>query len=315
MTDLIHGSIVSYQAEDIHGTGTYGTLITGTSLPVMVWPGLVESFDIGVEETYDETQYLAAHGDTSRLENTRNVITGEELAFSMSVYPQKTQHWNLIPFITGSTSGFSDTPDSLSFIKELNSKFTVYTGVMVDAYKVDIPERGKIKQTISGFAGHQVAPSVTDPLAAGSGTHASENATDQLVWNDVVELKMDATATPSTAIDHCVGDISFGFTSEIAKKTHPESTLTTKICGVEVMSRKMEVSLTLTYVDQTFISLVTAGTKQNIKLKIGTTPDATTFVFTGLLWPKYIAKAEPNDLIGDVITSVVDQHAFTYSTA
>jgi hypothetical protein len=315
MTDLIHGSIVSYQAEDIHSGGTYGTLVTGTGLPVMVWPGLVESFDIGVEQTYEETQYLAAHGDTSRLENVRNVIIGEELPFSMSVYPQKTQQWNLIPFIVGGAAGFSDTPDSLSFIKELNSKFTVYTGVMFESYKVDIPEHGKIKQTISGFAGHQVAPSVTDPLTAGSGTHASENVSTQLVWNDVVELKMDANATPSTAIDHCVGDISFGFTSEIAKIKHPESTLTTKICGVEVLSRKMEVSLTLTYVDQTFISLVTAGTKQNIKLKIGTTPDATTYIFTGLLWPKYIAKAEPNDLIGDTLTAVVDQPAFTYSTA
>ena len=315
MTDLIHGSIVSYQAEDIHGAGTYGTLVTGASLPVMVWPGLVESFDVGVEETYDETTHLGAHGDTSRLENIRNVITGEELPFSMSVFPQKTQHWNLIPFIAGGAAGFSDTPDSLSFIKELNSKFTTYTGIMFESYKVDIPERGKIKQTISGFAGHQVAPSVTDPLTAGTGTHASELATGQLVWNDVVELKMDANATPSTAIDHCIGDISFGFTSEIAKRTHPESALTTKICGVEVMSRKMEVSLTLTYVDQTFLTLVTAGTKQNIKLKIGTTPDATTFIFTGLLWPKYIAKAEPNDLIGDTITAVVDQPAFTYSTA
>jgi hypothetical protein len=263
---------------------------------------------------YDETQYLAAHGDTSRLENIRNVITGEELPFSMVVHPQKTQHWNLMPFITGSDTGFSDTVDSLSFIKELDSKFTTYTGIMFESYKVDIPERGKIKQTISGFAGHQVAPSVTDPLTAGGGTPASENTTDQLVWNDVVELKMDANDTPSTAIDHCVGDISFGFTSEIAKASHPESTLTTKICGVAVTSRKMELSLSLTYVDQTFITLVTAGTPQNIKLKIGTTPDATTFIFKGLLWPKYIAKAEPNDLIGDTVTAVIDQPAFTYST-
>lgn len=311
MTDLIHGSIASYQAEDIHGSGTYGTLVTDVTNPVMIWPGLVESFDVGVEENYDETNYLAAHGDTSRLENTRNVITGEELPFSMSVYPQKTQHWSLLPFITGSASGFSDTPDSLSFVKELNSKFTAYTGIMFESYKCDIPERGKIKQTISGFAGHQVAPSVVDPVK----THATELTTDQLVWNDVVALKMDATATPSTAISHCVGDISFGFSSTIAKKTHPESSLTTKICGVEVMSRKMEVSLTLTYVDQTFISLVTAGTKQNVLMTVGTTPDATTFTFKGLLWPKYIAKAEPNDLIGDTITAVTDQPAFTYTTA
>ena len=87
------------------------------------------------------------------------------------------------------------------------------------------------------------------------------------------------------------------------------------MCGVKVVKRMMELSLTLTYENQDFVTLVTGATKQNVLLTIGTTPNATTFTMKGLLWPKYVAKAEPNDLIGDTITAVVDQPSFTYVTA
>lgn len=316
--DLIHGSIVSVQAEDFIGSGTYGTLVAAAgppATPAMLWPGMTESFNIDVEENYDETQHLGANTDTSLLENVRNTKVYEELPFSTVIYPQKTQDWSLLPFIVGGAAAFSDSVDSTSWIKELDSKFTTFTGIMFESLKIDIPERGKVKQTISGFAGHQTAPSATDPLAATSGTHATENTSDILAWADIASIKMDATDTPGTAIDHCIGDISIGFTSEVIKRYHPESTLSTKICGVKVVKRTMELSLTLTYENQEFISLVTGATKQNFLLTIGTTPNATTFTMKGLLWPKYVAKAEPNELIGDTVTAVVDQPSFTYVTA
>ena len=311
MTDLIHGNIVSYQAEDIYGDGEYGVLVDDVTTPLMLWPGLTKSFLVGVEEAYDETQHLGAHGDTSLLANVRNMKMREELPFSAEIVPQKTLHWPLLQFIVGGTGAFSDEVDSTSWIKELDSKFSVFTGIMLESLKVDIPEQGIAKQSLSGFGGHQIAPSIVDPVV----THATANTSDPVTWNDITSIKMDATATPSTVITHCIGDISFGWTSTIAKRKHPESSLSTKMCGVRVMERKMEVSLTLTYVDQTFISLVTAGTSQNIQLKIGTTPNETTFTFKGLRWPKYIAKAEPNDIIGDTITALTDQPSFTYATA
>ncbi len=305
--DLIHGGIVSYQAEEFIDTGTYGSLITGTDLPAMVWPGLTESFSIGVEETYDETHYLGANGG-SYLENVRNTKTGEELPFSATIYPQKTQNWNLLPFIVGGAAGFSDSVDSTSWLKELDGWFTTFTGIMFESYTIDIPERGKVKQTISGFAGHQTAPTETDPLAAGNGTHASMNTEDLLTWNDITSIKMDTGDPPSVAIGHCIGDISLGFSSTILKRFHPESNLSTKICGVKVVERKMELSLTLTYENQTFISLVTGGAKQNLLFVL----DGITFMCKNLIWPKYIASVEPDELIGDTVTAVVDQPSFSY---
>ena len=306
--DLIHGGIVSYQAENFIDGGSYGTLITGTDLPVMVWPGLTEAFSVGVEEAYDETHYLGAHGDSSYLENIRNTNTSEELPFSATIYPQKTQNWNLLPFIVGGAAAFSDSVDSTSWLKELDGWFTTFTGIMFESYTIDIPERGKVKQTISGFAGHQTAPSETDPVIGGA--HATKNTGDLLTWNDISSIKMDANTPPATAIGHCIGDISLGFSSTILKRFHPESGLSTKICGVKVVERKMELSLTLTYENQTFIDLVTGSTKQNVLFIL----DGITFICKNVIWPKYIASVEPDELIGDTVTAVVDQPSFTYGT-
>jgi hypothetical protein len=123
------------------------------------------------------------------------------------------------------------------------------------------------------------------------------------------------SASSIVSIAHCVSDISFGFTSEVKKETHPESTLSTKIKGVRVTGRKMSVTLKLTWVDQTFLDIVAGSSKQYLKIVIGTSPDETTLEFNGLFWPQYISKAEPKELVGSSITCIVDQPSFSYSTA
>ena len=182
---------------------------------------------------------------------------------------------------------------------------------MFEDYKCEIPGVGVAKEVITGFGGHRVAISETSPAT----TEATENTSAPLVWNDISSIKMDDSGSPSTIIQHCLSDISFGFTSEVAKRIHPESSLTTKMCGVRVMSRKMFVSLKLTWVDQTFIDVVTTSEKLNLKMIIGQSGHQTTMQFNGLYWPKYIAKADPKELIGDTITCITDQPSFTYSTA
>lgn len=306
--DLIHGSIVSLIAEDMVGVGTYGTC---PATPTMVWPGMTTGFSIPVKYNYDETTHLAAHGAT-RLERIRNTKLGEELPFSAEIYPQKTQDCALLKYIVGGAAAYSDSVDSTTWIKELDGDYSVYSGIMLEGYKIDIPEHGLVKQTLSGFAGNQEAPT-TAPVGL---VEATENVSDILSWEDISSLKMDTTATPSTAIDHCIGDISLNFSSVVAKRYHPESTLSTKMCGVKVMARKLELSFTFSaYVDETFLTLVSGGTKQNVLLTIGATPNATTFTCKGLLWPEYDPTTSPDELIGQTVTALVDQPSFTYVTA
>ena len=314
-TDLIHGSMVSYQPELRTTTGEYGVLDeeAGPPIqPIMLWPGLNASFGVDVEKTYEEIPHTPAHGDTHILECVRNVMTGEKLAFGLTTYPQKGMDFPLLPFITGAAGGLGDEPDSTSWLKELNGQFSMFTGVMFEDYKAEIPALGAMKETISGFAGHRAAIVEVDPVT----THATENEGAPLTWADIVSIKLGEAGTED--ILHCVSDISYGFTSEIDSCVHPESALTTKLHGVRVVARKMFVSLKLKYASQTFIDAVVTPTKQILTLVIkADSPytEATTLTFGGLYFPKYIAKAESKTLIGDTITSISDQPTFTIATA
>jgi hypothetical protein len=309
--DIPHGGSVSYQRENrVVGDGVYGTIETEALVkPVMLWPGLNASFGVEVEETYAEIPYTPAHGG-SILERTRNVRLGENLPFHLEAYPQATMDFPLLEFITGSVTGFGDEPDSMSWMKELDSKFSVFTGVMFEDYKCEIPGIGVVKETISGFAGHRADIESLGPGGVAVVTEAAENISNPRVWDDIVSIKMGVAG--ETDIKECLSDISFGFTNEVTKRTHPESALSTKICGVRVVARKMFVSLKLTLVDQTFIDLVTGPTKQVLKLVMGTTPNIFTITLGGLYWPKYIAKVEARELAGDTITCVVDQPTCVY---
>jgi hypothetical protein len=297
MTFPIGGSI-EYVAEKRLSGGSWAVMPTN---PIMKSFGLVGSFSAPLEETYDETTYLRAHGD-SRLERERNVITGGVLPLSLTVYPQ---NFDFLECVTGDELGLGDNPDTYSIVETQDSKYSVWNGIMFESFKVELPERGKAKVDMSAFAAHYVAPNVTDPV--GTGTHAIIDQTSQIKWNDITELKMDGNAVPTTSIAGCIGDISFSFTSDMWKKGDVKSTNFTKQGGVYIVKRNFELSLGITYVNDSFYTLVTAGTPQNILLKLG----GDTFIFKNILWPKWIGEAKPNDLLANTITCVVDQPIFT----
>jgi hypothetical protein len=200
--DLIHGSAVSYQAEGRANGGEYGVLdVTPVeTLPIMLWPGLNASFGVDVEELFAEIPHTPAHGEAHILECVRNVKLGEDLPFHLETHPQADMDFPLLKFITGSATGFGDTPDSTSWMRELAGKFSVYTGVMFEDYKCDIPERGAVKETISGFAGDRAAIASSSPAV----TEAIEDVSKPRVWDDIVSIRMGGTAGPTDVITHCL---------------------------------------------------------------------------------------------------------------
>jgi hypothetical protein len=303
--NLIHGSAVSFCPERrTEATGKYGVLDAVSQ--VFLWSGLNSSFGIDVEETFEEIAHNPVSGSTNILEEVRNVPISEELSFALTTVPQVDTDLPLLQYITGPGGVLGDQPDSTSWLKELAGRFSLFTGVMLTDYKCEIPASGVAKETISGFAGSRIAVSGDNPASA----DASESTKRPVVWNDITSIRMGATANPTEEILHCISDISFGFTSEIKKEIHPESALTTKIKDVRVVSRKMFVSLKLTWVNQTFLAIVAAPTKQYLTIVL----DGLTIKFGGLYFPKYVAKADPKELVGDTITCIVDQPIFSYST-
>lgn len=297
MTFPIGGSI-EYVAEKRLSGGSWAVMPTN---PIMKSFGLIESFSASLEEKYDETTYLSAHGD-SRLERDRNVITEGMLPLSLSFSPL---NFDFLECVTEDELGLGDHPDTYTIIETQDSKYSVWKGTMFESFKVELPEKAKAKVDMSAFAAHFVEPDVTDPV--GTGTHAVIDPTLQIKWDDITELKMDANAVPTTSIAGCIGDISFSFTSDMWKKGDIKSTNFTKQGGVYIVKRNFELSFTITYIDESFYTLVTAGTKQNVLLKLG----GDTFIFKNILWPKWIGEAKPNELLANTITCVVDQPKFT----
>ena len=294
---LIHGTVVSYRAETEYGTFAPGQMLS---------PGLNTLFSVDVEEAYEEIQYTPANASADILQRVVNVKTGEELPFTLTSHPQKDAGWPLLKYITGDAAGLGDTPDSMTWMKELDTKWSLFPGVMMEDLKVEIPAIGVVKESYSGFAGHRAIITTEAPDGI---TEAAKNDARALVWSDISAMYMDANAVPTTEIPHCISDISFGFTNEVAKFVHPASTLSTKIYGVRVVSRKMFVTLKLGWVNQTFLSIVEGSTTQNLKFVL----DGTTFIFGGLYFPKYVSIASPRELVGDTITSIMNQPTFTYT--
>lgn len=315
--ELIHGSIVSFRPERrTEATGQYGVFDVIGGTPAMYWPGLNAGFGIDVEEKYEEIQHNPVHANIGNvLEEIRNSKVGEELAFSINVHPQVTAHFPLLRFITGSATGLGDQPDSTSWLKELNGVYSLYTGIMFDDYKCEIPGIGVAKEAITGFAGHRVAVTSTSPVA--NDDEADENLSNPVTWADIQEIRMDPSDVPdpTSPIYDCISDIAYGFTSDVKKEKHPESTLSTKTKNVRAVSRKMFVTLKLGWASQNFLDIVADPQKKNLKLKIGTGDDAITMIFGGLYFPKYVAKAEAKNLVGDSVTCIVDQPTFSFSAA
>jgi hypothetical protein len=295
---LIHGTVVSYRKE----TGDYGSFVPGQ----MLNPGLSTMFSVDVDETYEEIQFTPAHEEPNILEKVVNVKIGEELPFTLTTYPQKNAGWPLLQYVTGATDGLGDEPASTTWMKELNGKYSLFPGIMMEDVKVEIPGVGVVKESYTGFAGHRAA--ITDTAPDGI-TEAAKDDNRALVWSDISEIFMDDKAVPDTLIPHCISDISFGFTNEVVKFVHPNSTLSTKIYGVRVVSRKMFVTLKLGWVSDAFLAIVEGSTTQSLKFTL----DGTTFIFGGLYFPKYVSKADPRELVGDNITSIMNKPTFTYA--
>ena len=308
--DLIHGGTVSYCPERRTApSGRYGNLDEIGTAPRFLWPGLSTNFGVDVEEKYEEIQYNPAEGNTHVLECVRNVKLGEELPFNLTVHPQVDIGLHLLQYITGSATVLEDQPDSTSWLAQLAGKYRLFTGVMFEDYKFELPGIGVAKETISGFAGHRAAVTPASP----ADNEALEDTSRPIVWSDISAIKMGSSPYPEEDITHCLSDFSFGFASEIAKTVDPTSELTTKICGVRVKTRKMFVSLKLGWVDQTFLDIVTNSTKQYLTIVFGTSRDAITMRFGGLYFPKYISTVTRKELVGDAITSIGDKYTFTYN--
>jgi hypothetical protein len=290
--------VIEYVAEDRLGSGTFGTAPTN---PTFLSFGYVTHFESSIDSLKQELAHLGANASTQLLENYRNIAVSGSLSGTLSYVPYD---WLFLPFVTGSECGFGDEPDSISIAEEIDAKYTVYSGVMLTSWEMTLPEEGLANVDVSWVAAHVADPTVTDP--AGTGAHAAEPTTDPFTWSGITELKMDTNDTPTTEIDHFVGDIKLSFTNTVNLVKHPTSTLWSEVNGVLVTKRRIGLELTVKDVDDDWFSLVKLGTKQNFKMTVSGQP----IQINNIIFPRYARTANPNVLIGESVEVLVDATNF-----
>ena len=297
---------VEYQAEDRNVAGCWGVLqeddeIVG-GLPIFKWLGLATEFIPPHKELYEETAYLGASDETHTLELQRNTNVGTELTASLKYV---MQNWDFMEYITGTPfTALSDTVDSVSVVAFIDSKWTVLTGGMLTKWGLSVPVSGLATVDVDFMFADADFLTAVDPIA-GEGTHATELATAPYTWKGISGLFMDATADPSTSFLDIVGDIGLTITNDVEMSTGVDSAYLTKGIGATINSRKIEVSLDLTYTSpniSTFQALVAGHTKQNLKFTLG----AATITVKGLIFPEWVAELKPAELVGQTVTGITD---------
>jgi hypothetical protein len=294
---------VEYIAEDRNVDGTWG--VTPTT-PTFKWLGLVEEFVPPFKELYENKRYLGASGETHALELQRNINVGTELTASLKYM---MQDWDLIEFIAGATTGFSDTVDSISVVSYIDSKWTVLTGGMLTKWAMSVPESGIATVDVDLLFGdiRNLDPSSNDPSANG---HADELATAPFVWKDITALKMDANDTPTTSFVDIIGDFGMTITNDVEMPKGIDSTYDTKGAGVAINKRDIEISFEIMYTSThltTFRDLVANHTKQNLTFTLG----GEVVTVKGLLFDEWIAELKPAELVGQRVTAITDLPSLT----
>ncbi|MCK4529329.1 hypothetical protein KAW18_18350 [candidate division WOR-3 bacterium] len=305
---------VEYQAEDRNVDGCWGVLLAEAGppvLPIFKWLGLATEFIPPHKEIYEETAYLGASDETHTLELQRNTNVGSELTASLKYI---MQDWAFIEYITGAMTGFSDTVDSVSVVTYLNDvtvdKWTVLTGGMLTKWAMSVPVDGLATVDVDFvFADADILTS-TDPIGVAGGVHASELATAPYTWKGITLLKMDTNDPPTTVFTDIVGDIGLAITSDVEMSKGVDSLYMSKGSGVTINSRKVEVSLDLTYTSPnlaTFQSYVEDHDKLNLSFHLGNY----TVLVKGLLFPEWVAELKPGELVGQTVTAITDLPSLT----
>ena len=291
---------IEYVAEDSIGSGTYG--VTPDN-PTMKWLGLVNPFTPHIAKGYEEVRYLGAYDATDMLQKMRNMKVDGELTASLTYKPQD---WDFMQYITGSTTGLSDSVDSLSIAQYTDEKWILYKGCMLTRWELTLPKEGIATVDVDMTIGDVADPTGTDFI--GTGSHASESTDDPFLWEDITGLKMDSNDPPTTEIAHSVGDLTLSITNEVELPKDISSTKWTRAEGAVVKKRDISVSMELTWVDiDSFFTLVKNGTKQNLQFTLG----GKTFTIKGLIPPEYNPEITPDNFIGETVTFLMDQPDLT----
>jgi hypothetical protein len=288
---------------------TFGTTPENTDWD---WIGLVDNYGTPLKKDTEKIKYLPDPDDATGLTRQRTQVIGGTLEASLSYYIQDFAFWE---YALGYDSTLANTLPSFSICETIEQpdetkRFIVAKGNVVKSIKLSLGIDG-IGKVDASIARVDVAdPTDTDPT--GTGDHAGEDTGDALMWNEITDMCMDANTVPTTSIAHIIGDLNLEIVNNIDLPKDVDETTWTKIAGVVLNSRDINLGLRLTWVDVNDTAaplihdIIKNSTLQNLRFTLGDR----IAIITNLLFTEWDPSIKPEEYIGQELRPETDNSNF-----
>jgi hypothetical protein len=276
------------------------------------WFGLVDKYDTPIKKDTESFNHLPDSDDTTGLTRKRTQVVGGTLEGSISYYIQDFAFWK---YVMGNASTLGNTLTGISVSETIEEtddtkKFIVAKGNVVKSLKLSLPADG-----IGKVDGSLVRTDVADPTSAdptGSGDHASEDSNDALLWTGMSDVCMDTNDPPTTSIGHIVGDVNLEIVNNIDVPKDVDETTWTKIAGVVLNSRDINLGIRLTWVDVNDTAapkihdIIKNSTLQNFRFTLGNR----IAIIKNLLFTEWNPALAPEEYLGQELNPETDNADF-----
>lgn len=292
---------------------TFGTTpANGGTAGTWVGVGLVDKYGTPLKKETTSFNYLPAHDDTTGLTKKRTMVTGGTLEATLNYYIQNFDFWK---YAMGNASTLGNSLPSFSVSETIEQtddtkRYIVASGNVVKSIKLSagVDEVGHVDTSIvrQGVAD----PTDTDPT--GSGTHASEDLSDAILWEDISDMCMDANDPPTAAVGHIIGDLNLEIANNVYLPKDVNETTWTKMAGVILYSHDINVGMHFTLADindaavPKMYDLVKNSTLQNLRFTLGDR----IAIIKNLLFTEFDPSLAPEEVIGQEFNPETDNADF-----
>lgn len=257
------------------------------------WIGLVTSHSVTQEVVSANIRYLPGNDSTDKLENVRNEKVSEAYESEITYHPQD---FTFLQYFTGSSSGTSDTVDSVQIGEQNESgssdEFRRILGAVGEEWSLTISEDSAAECTATLLGADSNDWSATDYVGAGS--HATENSADPFTYDDLSSVQLGGSNV-SDAIEELVLTV----TNELVIVKDPNVSINSNIAAIVPVTREIVVELSLTYDDMSMAQTVRNYTPQDLTFDVG----ATSFTVNDVQFPEFPYEMTPEDMVGDTVSS------------